>query len=47
MNSQSAAYFIFGLALVVIFVVIIVFYYSRKRHRQVEAPKYTMLDDED
>ena len=47
MNEQSAAYFIFGLTLVVIFVVIIVFYYSKKRHKKVEEAKYKMLDDED
>ncbi|RJR20263.1 MAG: CcoQ/FixQ family Cbb3-type cytochrome c oxidase assembly chaperone [Nitrospiraceae bacterium] len=47
MNGQAAAYFIFGITLVVIFVVIIGFYYSRKRHRKVEEPKYKMLDDED
>ena len=47
MNGQGAAYFIFGLALVVIFIVIIGFYYSRKRHKKVEEPKYKMFDDED
>lgn len=47
MNGQAAAYFIFGLTLVVIFIAIIVFYYSKKRHKKVEDPKYKMLDDED
>lgn len=47
MNGQVAAYFIFGLTLVVVFVVIIGFYYSKKRHKKVEDPKYKMLDDED
>lgn len=47
MSSQSIAYFLFGLSLVVLFGVIIVFYYSRKRHKKVEEPKYTMLDDDD
>ena len=47
MNGQAAAYFIFGLTLVVIFIVIIVFYYSKKRHKNVEEAKYKMLDDED
>ncbi len=40
------AYFLFGLALVVLFAAIIVFYYSRKRHDRVEDPKYRMLDDD-
>lgn len=47
MNGQAAAYFTFGLSLVVIFIVIIAFYYSKKRHKKVEEPKYRMLDDED
>jgi len=46
MNDQSAAYFIFGLTLVLLFVGIIAFYYSKKRHKKVEEPKYKMLDDE-
>jgi len=47
MNPQAAAYFVFGVTLVIIFAVIIVFYYSRKRHKKVEEAKYKMLDDED
>jgi cbb3-type cytochrome oxidase subunit 3 len=47
MTPQAAAYFLFGLTLVIIFVVIIFFYYARKRHRRIEAPKYRMLDDDD
>ena len=47
MNAQAAAYFVFGITLVVLFIVIIVYYYSKKRHQKVEGPKYTMLDDED
>lgn len=47
MDGQAAAYFIFGLTLVVIFIVIIGFYYSKKRHKKVEEPKFKMLDDED
>ena len=47
MNEQTAAYFIFGLTLVVLFVVIIAFYYSKKRHKKVEEPKFKMLDDEE
>ncbi len=41
------AYFLFGLALVVLFVAIIAFYYSGKRRDSVEEAKYTMLDDDD
>lgn len=40
------AYFLFGLALVVLFAAIIVFYYSGKRRDSVEKAKYTMLDDD-
>ncbi|MBI5101117.1 MAG: CcoQ/FixQ family Cbb3-type cytochrome c oxidase assembly chaperone [Nitrospirae bacterium] len=47
MNAQSAAYFIFGLSLVILFGVIIGFYYSRKRTKKVEEPKYRIFDDED
>lgn len=47
LNAQALAYFLFGLALVVLFVVIIVHYYSRKRHAGVEKAKYRMLDDDD
>ncbi len=47
MNAQSMAYFVFGLALVILFIVIIVHYYSRKRHTKVEQAKYRMLDDDD
>jgi cbb3-type cytochrome oxidase subunit 3 len=46
MEKQAWAYFLFGLALVVLFVVIIVHYYSKKRHTNVEEVKYKMLDDE-
>ncbi|MBI5741680.1 MAG: CcoQ/FixQ family Cbb3-type cytochrome c oxidase assembly chaperone [Nitrospirae bacterium] len=47
MTSQQTAYFVFGLTLVVIFTVIIIFYSSKKRHKEVEGPKYKMLEDED
>ena len=47
MSAQTLAYFMFGLALVVLFVVIIVHYYSRKRHSKVEEAKYRMLDDDE
>ncbi len=40
------AYFLFGLALVVLFAAIIAFYYSRKRHDRIEEAKYRMLDDD-
>jgi cbb3-type cytochrome oxidase subunit 3 len=47
MEQQAWAYFLFGLALVVLFVIIIVHYYSRKRHDKVENAKYKMLDDDE
>ncbi len=47
MTPQALGYFLFGLALSVTFLAIIVYYYGRKRHRQVEAPKYKMLEDDD
>ncbi|MHB8882556.1 MAG: CcoQ/FixQ family Cbb3-type cytochrome c oxidase assembly chaperone [Thermodesulfovibrionales bacterium] len=47
MNIQGMAYFLFGLALVVLFGVIIGFYYSKKRRHKVEEAKYTLFDDED
>jgi len=47
MNEQAAAYFTFGISLVVIFIAIIVFYYSKNRHKKVEEPKYKMLDDDE
>ncbi len=46
MKTQTIAYLIFGLALVVLFLVIIVHYYSKKRHAKVEEAKYRMLDDD-
>ena len=47
MEPQALGYFLFGLALSVTFLGIIVYYNSRKRRRQVEAPKYKMLEDDD
>ena len=41
------AYFLFGVALVVLFGIIIVHYYSRKRRDHVEEAKYKMLDDDE
>jgi len=46
MEKQALAYFLFGLALVVLFVIIITHYYARKRHAKVEEVKYKMLDDD-
>lgn len=45
--GQAISYFLFGLALVVMFGVIITHYYSRKRHGQVEEIKYKILDDDE
>jgi cbb3-type cytochrome oxidase subunit 3 len=47
MDTHAIGYFLFGLALVVLFAVIIFYYYSKKRHKKVEDPKYKMFDDED
>jgi cbb3-type cytochrome oxidase subunit 3 len=47
MNTQSIAYLVFGVALVVLFVFITVHYYSKKRHEKGEEAKYKMLDDDD
>ena len=47
MEKQAWAYFIFGLALVVLFVIIIAHYYSKKRRHKVEEVKYKMLDDDE
>jgi cbb3-type cytochrome oxidase subunit 3 len=46
MDIRGTAYFLFGLTLVIILLVVIVYYYSKKRHRDIEAPKYKMLDDD-
>jgi len=47
METQTVAYFLFGVALVVLFSVIIAYYYSKKRHDKVEEAKYKMLDDDE
>lgn len=47
MEKQAWAYFLFGLALVVLFVIIIAHYYSSKRRTRVEEAKYTMLEDDE
>ena len=47
MEKQAWAYFLFGLALVVLFVVIIAHYYSGKRRSKIEEAKHKMLDDDD
>ncbi len=46
MEKQTWAYFLFGLALVVLFVVIIAHYYAKKRHASGEEAKFKMLDDD-
>jgi len=46
MNQQNTAYVLFGLTLVIILIVVIIYYFSKKRHTNVEAPKYKMLDDD-
>jgi len=47
MENQVLAYFLFGVALVVLFGIIIVHYYSKKRRDRVEEAKYKMLDDDE
>lgn len=47
MQYQGYILFFFGLSLVIALVAIIVFYYARRRHDNVEAPKYSMMDDDD
>ncbi len=47
MEPRALAYFLFGLALTGTFLAIILHYYAKKRHRQVEEPKYKMLEDDD
>jgi len=47
MENQALAYFLFGVALVVLFGIIIVHYYSKKRRDRVEEAKYKMLDDDE
>ena len=47
MESQAGAYFLFGIALVVLFGIIIKHYYSKERHAKGEEIKYKMLDDDE
>ena len=47
MPAPELAYLIFGGALCAVFLAIIIYYYSKKRHEGVEAPKYTMMEDDD
>ena len=47
METQALTYFLFGVALVVLFGVIIAHYYSKKRRDKVEEAKYKMLDDDE
>jgi cbb3-type cytochrome oxidase subunit 3 len=47
METQALAYFLFGIALVVLFGIIIVHYYSKKRRDHVEEAKYKMLDEDE
>ena len=46
MSQQGMAYLLFGLTLVIILIVVTIYYYAKKRHTNVEAPKYKMLDDD-
>lgn len=46
MTGSALAYFLFGLALTLLFGWIVVHYYRRHRHEKVEEAKYRMLDDD-
>ncbi len=46
MTAPDVAYLVLGGALVVALAAVTVHYYARKRKRQVEEPKYRMLDDD-
>lgn len=47
MSASAIIYLLFGCVLVITFAVIIKYYYSKKRHKEVEEPKYRMLEDDD
>ena len=47
MPSPDIAYLLYGGGLSAVFLAIIVYYYSKKRHDRVEAPKYSMMEDDD
>ncbi len=46
MEKHVLAYFLFGLALVVLFAAIIAYYYAKTRHASGEEAKFKMLDDD-
>ena len=46
MPAPELAYLLFGGALSAVFLAIIIYYYSKKRHKRVESPKYTMMEDD-
>ena len=47
MSGTDIIYFLFGLTLVIALAIIIVHYYARRRHRNVEEPKYRMMEEDD
>ena len=49
MDWRGWVYFIFTVALFIVFVFIIIRYYgaNKKQNEQAEKPKYRMLDDDD
>ena len=47
MSIQALGYFLFGLALVIIFAAIIKYYYTKSRKDEVEEAKFRMLQDDD
>lgn len=44
---MAIAYILFGAVLVLVLVAAIAYYYSGKRHKELEEPKYKMLDNDD
>jgi cbb3-type cytochrome oxidase subunit 3 len=44
---MSTIYFIYGLLLIIVFIAVIVYCYHPKRKKDIEAPKYRMLDEDD
>jgi cbb3-type cytochrome oxidase subunit 3 len=47
MKADVLAYLVFGTCLVVLFLWIIIHYYSKKRHKNIESPKYKILEEDD
>jgi cbb3-type cytochrome oxidase subunit 3 len=46
LTGSALAYFLFGLALTLLFGWVVAHYYARRRHQKVEEAKFRMLDDD-